>query len=67
MGKLMSGVALLGVLTWSGTPFAQTPNTKTLNECYQYCATHCAGVGNVCSVNCSHRCTMTGSPIRRTN
>jgi|HubBroStandDraft_4_1064222.scaffolds.fasta_scaffold210433_1 hypothetical protein len=67
MCKLMSAVPLLCVLTWSGLAFAQTSNTKTLNECYQYCATHCTGGGNICSVNCSHRCTMTGSPIRRTN
>jgi hypothetical protein len=72
MGKLTSAVALLCVMTWSGITFAQTSNaqnlnTKTANECFQYCATACAGVGNICSVNCSHRCTTTGSPIRRTN
>ena len=45
MSKLVSVVALLGLVTWSVPAFAQ-------GDCVAWCNQRCGGKGNLCMINC---------------
>jgi hypothetical protein len=47
MSKLVSVVALLGLVTWSVPVFAQ-------GDCVAWCQQRCGGKGNLCMNNCQH-------------
>jgi hypothetical protein len=56
MSKLVLGVALLSIVTWSVPAFAQS-------DCAAWCAQRCGGKGNLCMINCQQKsphCTGKG-------
>jgi hypothetical protein len=53
MSKLIALTALLYLATSSAFAF-------DVAKCNQHCAENCSGKGNMCSLNCSHRCNYQG-------
>jgi hypothetical protein len=53
MFKLIALAALFCLTTSSAFAF-------DVARCNQHCAENCAGKGNMCSVNCTHRCDYQG-------